>query len=201
MCRWQKVCFWINFILTTFFWFACNSKIVANERPVIPPDVWQTKKAVGGADCINITGKYSLWGEGSPQTPRNFQGVPFSLDVMLGIDLSRQDRKQITHVEIEQRDGSEIMLTFFMEARILNQKKISQVARSFSCGPDKVILVTKSVNTVGEATTGVADIEETLFLGEDGSLIVNTVINGIGKSLIFKWRHKEEYWVKFNAIE
>lgn len=184
------------------FLVACASDIAVKDDTVIPPKIWQIKQTTEGAECMNITGEYQLWGETTPQWPSIFKGLPFSLDIILGIDLPRQDRFKIAGVRIIQKGNDDITLTFLTQNGSLIQRKISPLKKEIICESDRVVISEKSVETTGEATRGIADIVDTLFIAQDGSLIVNTVIKGVNKSLItFNRKYREEYWAKFKAIE
>lgn len=198
----SKSCLMLEFAIMLLFLSACASGITAKEDPVIPPKIWQIKQTTEGAECMNITGEYQLWGETTPQWPSTFKGLPFSLDIILGIDLPRQDRLKIAGVRIIQKGNDDITLTFLTQNGSLIQRKISPLKKEIICESDRVVITEKSVETTGEATRGIADIVDTLFIAQDGSLIVNTVIKGVNKSLIaFNRKYREEYWAKFKAIE
>ncbi len=197
-----KSCLMFGFAIMFPFLVACASDITVKDDTVIPPKIWQIKQTLEGAGCMNITGEYQLWGETAPQWPSTFMGLPFSLDIMLGIDLPRQDRLKIAGVKIIQKGNDDITLTFLTQNESLIQKSISPLQKNITCESDRIVISEKAVETTGEATRGIADIVDTLFLAQDGSLIVNTVIKGVDKSLItFKRKYREEYWAKFKAIE
>lgn len=185
-----------------YFLVACASDITVKDDTVIPLKICQIKQTIEGTGCMNITGEYQLWGETTPQWPSTFMGLPFSLDIMLGIDLTRQDRLKIASVKIIQKGNDDITLTFLTQNESLIQKSISPLQKNITCMSDRIVISEKAVETTGEATRGIADIVDTLFLAQDGSLIVNTVIKGVDKSLFtFKRKYREEYWAKFKAIE
>ena len=197
-----KSCLMLGLVIMFPFLVACASDIAVKDDTVIPPKIWQIKQTTEGAECMNITGEYQLWGETTPQWPSIFKGLPFSLDIILGIDLPRQDRFKIAGVRIIQKGNDDITLTFLTQNGSLIQRKISPLKKEIICESDRVVITEKSVETTGEATRGVADIVDTLFIAQDGSLIVNTVIKGVNKSLItFNRKYREEYWAKFKAIE
>jgi hypothetical protein len=197
-----KSCLMLGLVIMFPFLVACASDIAVKDDTVIPPKIWQIKQTTEGAECMNITGEYQLWGETTPQWPSIFKGLPFSLDIILGIDLPRQDRFKIAGVRIIQKGNDDITLTFLTQNGSLIQRKISPLKKEIICESDRVVITEKSVETTGEATRGIADIVDTLFIAQDGSLIVNTVIKGVNKSLItFNRKYREEYWAKFKAIE
>jgi hypothetical protein len=174
----------------------------AKEETMMPPDIWQIKQAVDGAGCIDLTGEYQLWGEAAPQGPATFRGMSFSLDVMAGPYVSNSDRKEITHVGVEHRDGNEITFKFFTQGGILTQRKYYPSEKvQILCTADRVTVIQKSLETRGEATSGTADITDTYFLSNDGSLIIHTVIKWVDSILfIFKIPQEEQYWAKFKAV-
>jgi hypothetical protein len=181
------------------FLMVCATSIVADDKVAIPYGGWQIRKATNASDCVNLAGEYQQWSEDRPKGSK----MPFSVSEMVGPYLSYYDRKRITRVMVEHRDGNEITFTFFTQDGILTQRKYSLSNDvNISCTPDRVTIKRSSVETKGEATSGTADIIYTLFQADDGSLIVHKIIKSVQNVLFFfKVRNEEEDWVRFKPIE
>lgn len=160
---------------------------------MLPPEAWKIIHA--SDECINVSGEYSMRGIPAAESYATFRGAPYTLDVMLGQDIPRPSRDKIKTVRLEQKINT-IKLIYFIDDAIAFEKTISPPSQIVICQGDRVAIVKKSVKTFGEATTGLADIYETLFIGADGSLIVNTTIEGISTGLI-SFSYQEEYCARF----
>ena len=166
---------WIIFLPILF---GCAPQMTAYQSRMLPPETWKIRHSSTGTECINLTGTYSMKGMPAPEAPLKFRGAPYSLDILLGQDIPHDSRGKVTSVKLEQQDSMLIKVGYYIEEHLAFEKTISNRDRTIICEPDRVRIVRKSVETKGEATRGLADIYDTLFVGEDESLIVNKTIEG-----------------------
>ncbi len=199
MCIRVRVFLRFQFVLLLIpFSIACAPIRVESDKLVTPPDSWHLRHATDGSDCLNLTGEYEMWGEPAPQWPSTLDGIPFSLDVLLPIDIPYEDELKVDGVKVEQQNGSGITLVFMIGERPLLFKRIPIPGGKVVCDRDRVI-VTTLCETAGEAMRKVKAVSiDTMFIGQDGSLIVNSVIQETGW-VFMPPRYRAEYWVRFKA--
>lgn len=150
--------------------------------------------------CINLSGTYSLYGEGLPGKPSRFRGAKFALDEVLGVDLARGEKERVIYVELIQHGQEAIDLNFWDQTGVLSKKLVTSAEHKFFCNTRELI-IEQSVTTKGEAVSGQAQITHVLSLTNDGSLLIKMNIHRNSRSFIFGYDGKEEYWVQFNFIK
>lgn len=190
-----------TYLMSLLMIVTCTQHVLAKE-PAIIHETWKPHNIADISGYMNITGDYNLLGEGAPQMPLNFRGRPFSLDAMTSCDIPYDDRKKVTRVHIDQKDCTELIVTFFSKAGVLAKRRISGSDKvKISCTLESFIIKETALKTKGEAVSGTLDVESSYYLTEDGSLILHSKYVGISHSFIFFWRDKEEYLVRFNKVK
>ena len=162
-------------------------------------DDLKTNSATFG--CNSLTGTYSFQGEALPGKPTYFEvralGLP--LDAMLGQSIPWAETKRVQFVELIYSDAK-IELVFWGVDGVIQRKFISAPENEITCDQHQLV-IKRTSEAKGEAVSGTANIIDTLSLTEDGSLLLNVIINGRSRSFIFSWTYHEEYSAVFKRIE
>jgi hypothetical protein len=158
-----------------------------------------TRKYVSNNPCQNLSGRYAFYGEALPGRPTFFglHGTRLSMDLMLDIALFPQERMQVAEVEIIQNDNLEVI--FRGQKSVVSRKQAVAPENRVGCQEGKLTIM-RVREGVGEAVSATTTINETLFLMDDGALVIETELLSRNRSLIFWWTSSEEYAASFRRL-
>ena len=120
------------------------------------------------------------------------------MDLMLDIALFPQERVQVAEVEIIQNDNLEVI--FRGQKSVVSRKEAVAPENRVGCQEGKFTIM-RVREGVGEAVSATkTTINESLFLMDDGALVIETELLSRNRSLIFWWTSSEEYAASFRRL-
>jgi len=154
------------------------------------------------AFCQSLIGSYFLYGEALPGMPTyfRFKNLKLSMDTMLGLDLSSEQKGKVMRVEFIERNRM-LELLFHGDQGVISTKLLVEGADKVNCQRD-VMTIKRVKEGKGEAVTGTTFATHMLFLEEKGSLVIETQIESTSHSMFFRYSNpKEKYGARFRKIE
>lgn len=161
----------------------------------------QVEARIPESGCPNVSGTYVLYGDPLPGMPSYFRirRGGLALDEMLGLDLNVPEKERLATVDFRQSDTLEVIA----------RGEFGVLSRKYEWRPgDQVLCVTSTLairkirESQGEDGKVTMEIVDTLWLADDGALLVRVEIHGRGRALfLIPWRWHEEYGARFKRVQ
>lgn len=160
----------------------------------------QVEARIPESGCPNVSGTYVLYGDPLPGMPPYFRvrSRKLALDSMLGLDLKIPEKERLITVDFRQSDTLEVIARG--EFGVLSRKYEWKPGDQVICDTS-TLAIRKIRESQGEDGKVTMEIVDTLWLADDGALLVRVEIHGRGRALfLIPWRWHEEYGAKFRRV-
>jgi hypothetical protein len=150
--------------------------------------------------CPNLNGTFAQVGESLPGMPNYFmlRAVPYTIDVILGVDLLREQRGLISNVTAHQDNLSRLVFVFYDRNREISRREVFREGDSVSCEHDALVIRRVRESGGGEGGTGNMSIVTRLYLNHSGDLVITTQFSERRRWLFFRWSSpSQEYGARF----
>ena len=152
-----------------------------------------------GNECPTISGRYSNIGEESPDNPPRdtYDKIQLSELLLPGIE---SELIEINHVEINQENGNNIVLSAWDNSSLIYKKSIERRVQ-FEC-TGKYIIISESSMESPEGGIYYSNAKIYLAKNTEGFLVVNEYIKNRGLALlVIPYASNKSYWYRFSEYK